>query len=116
MAKRQRMNGLYIMLTDEEIALFKQKLKSSKCKSMNHFIRKCVLEKNIFVLDMKPFYELHHLLGINSNNLNQIAKRVNSTGIIYKDDIKDLQKMNTEFAKELLKIEQILKNKTNNTR
>ncbi len=59
---------------------------------MSHFIRKCILEKDIFVIDMKAFYDLHHLLGINANNLNKIVKRINSTGVIYKDDIEDLKK------------------------
>ena len=109
MTKRERNNQLKIYLTDEEMKLFKDKKSKSQSKTMNHFIRKCVLEKNIYVLDMKPFYDLHNLLGKNANNLNQIAKRVNSTGIIYKNDIEDLKKMNTKFAEVLLNIESFLK-------
>ena len=35
-------------LTEEEKALFEEKRKLAKCKNMSHFIRKCVLEKEIY--------------------------------------------------------------------
>ncbi len=35
-------------LTEEEKALFEEKIKLAKCKNMSHFIRKCVLEKEIY--------------------------------------------------------------------
>ncbi len=71
----------------------RKKLEMSKSKSMGHFIRKSVLEAPpIFVIDMNIFRRLQTLIGKNSNNLNQIAKRVNSTGVIYREDIEDLKK------------------------
>ncbi|WP_332459850.1 plasmid mobilization relaxosome protein MobC [Parvimonas micra] len=36
--------------------------------------------------------ELFSLVSRNSANLNQIAKAVNSTGVIYKDDIENVKK------------------------
>ncbi len=58
---------------------------------MSHFIRKCVLEKEIYQVDLEPFRDLQGLLSNATNNINQIAKRVNSTGVIYKDDINDIK-------------------------
>ena len=86
-------------------------MERSKSKDMSHFIRKCVLEKDIFVIDMSIFRGMQHLLGISVNNLNQIAKRVNSTGIIYRDDIEDIKKANTEISRDILKIQDILTKK-----
>ncbi len=48
------------------------------------------------------------LLGRNANNLNQIAKRVNTTGIIYREDIEDLKKENDDISRELMRIQNIL--------
>lgn len=110
MAERQRKHQLKIYLDEEELKLFQDKLNMSGSKNMAEFIRKCVLEKSIFVVDMSPFYELQHLLGNQANNLNQIAKRVNSTGIIYKDDIHDIKKMNEDFSYALLNLQKILLN------
>jgi len=73
-------------LTKEEKALFKEK-KLAKCRNMSHFIRKCVLEKEIYWVDLEPFRDLQDLLSSATNNINQIAKGVNQTGIIYKDGV-----------------------------
>ncbi len=79
---------------------------------MNLFIRKCVLEKEIYQVDLKPFRDLQGLLGSATNNINQIAKRVNSTGVIYKDDIKDMKKEIEHFSKELWQIHSLLLSRT----
>ena len=89
MANRIRNERLEIKLTEEEKALFEEKRKLAKCRNMSHFIRKCVLEKEIYQVDLKPFRDLQGLLSDATNNINQIAKRVNSTGVIYKEDIGD---------------------------
>ena len=111
MTNRYRNERIEIRLTDEEKELFKRKLEISKSKSMGHFIRKCVLEAPIFVIDMNIFRRLQTLIGRNSNNLNQIAKRVNSTGIIYREDIEDLKKENDTISREIIKIQNILTRK-----
>ena len=111
MANRFRNERLEIKLTTEEKELFKKKLEMSKSKSMGHFIRKSVLEAPIFVIDMNVFRRLQTLIGKNSNNLNQIAKRVNSTGIIYREDIEDLKKENDDISIEIIKIQNILTRK-----
>ena len=111
MANRLRKNDIHVMVTDEEKELFKKKLEISKSKSMGHFIRKCVLEAPIFVIDMNVFRRLQTLIGKNSNNINQIAKRVNSTGIIYREDIEDLKKENDDISREIIKIQYILTRK-----
>ena len=111
MANRFRNERLEIKLTTEEKELFKKKLEMSKSKSMGHFIRRCVLAAPIFVIDMNIFRKLQTLIGKNSNNINQIAKRVNSTGIIYREDIEDLKKENDDISREIIKIQNILTRK-----
>ena len=111
MANRLRKNDIHVMVTDDEKELFKKKLEMSKSKSMGHFIRKCVLEAPIFVIDMNVFRRLQTLIGKNSGNLNQIAKRVNTTGVIYREDIEDLKKENDDISKEIIKIQNILTRK-----
>lgn len=108
MANRYRNESIEIKLTKEEKELFNKKLELSKSKSMGHFIRKCVLEAPIFVIDMNEFRKMQTLIGRNSNNLNQIAKRVNTTGVIHREDIEDLKKENDDISREILKIQNIL--------
>ena len=112
MANRIRNERLEIKLTEEEKALFEEKKRLAKCRNMSHFIRKCVLEKEIYQVDLEPFRDLQGLLSNVTNNINQIAKRVNSSGIIYKDDINDIKKQIEHFSKELWQIHSILLNRT----
>jgi len=55
MVNRYRNERIEIKLTEEEKKIFQKKLKMSKCKNMAHFIKKYVLEKKIFVIDMSIF-------------------------------------------------------------
>lgn len=63
MANRIRNERLEIKLTKEEKALFEEKRKLAKCRNMSHFIRKCVLEKEIYQVDLEPFRDLQGLLS-----------------------------------------------------
>ena len=115
MANRVRNEKVEMKLTEEEKALFEEKRTLAKCRNMSHFIRKCVLEKEIYQVDLEPFRELQGLLRGATNNINQIAKRVNQTGIIYKDDIQDMKKEIEHFSKELWQIHSLLMKRTSKT-
>ena len=91
MANRTRNNGIYLMLSDDELKVLEKKYKLSNCKSMRQFIMKCILERNIFVLNMSMFRKMSASIGRITGNINQIAKRINQTGVIYKDDINDIR-------------------------
>ena len=52
-------------------------------------------------LDLSELTEILRLARINSNNLNQVAKRANETGSIYETDIRDLQEQQAEIKERL---------------
>lgn len=79
MANIIRNERLEIKLTEEEKALFEEKRKLARCRNMSHFIRKCVLEKEIYQIDLEPFRDLQGLLSNATNNINQIATTILST-------------------------------------
>ena len=114
MANRIRNVQLKINLTEEEKALFEKKMKMAKSKTMNHFLRKVVSESDIYVVDLQPFREIQGLLFRYASSVNQIAKRFNSTGVIYSDDIKDMQSQIEHLSKEIWQIHSLLLNKTTN--
>ena len=64
---------LEIKLTKEEKALFEEKRKLAKCRNMSRFIRKCVLEKEIYQVNLEPFRDLQGLLGGATNNINHLV-------------------------------------------
>jgi len=53
MANRTRNNGIYLMLSDDELEILNKKYELSGCKTLRQFVMKCILEKDIFVLDME---------------------------------------------------------------
>lgn len=112
MENRSRKNQLKIYLNDEELSLFKKKMKMTNSKTMAHFIRKTVLEKEIYVVDLEVFREIQWLLSNATNNINQIAKHANQTGIIYKDDIENIKNDINEISKEIWNIHSLLLNRT----
>lgn len=112
MENRSRKNQLKIYLNDEELELFKKKMKISSSKTMAHFIRKCVLEKEIYNVDLEPFRNIQWLLSNATNNINQIAKHANQTGVIYRDEIKGIREDIDGISKSVWKIHSLLLNRT----
>ena len=112
MENRSRNNQLKIYLSEEEKELFDKKMKLARCKTMSLFIRKCVMEKEIYIVDLKPFIELQSSLEIANNNINQIARRVNKTGVIYKTDIKKIKNDIAKISKEQWDIHSLLLKRT----
>ena len=101
MANRVRTHGIYLMLSDDELKVLEKKYRLSGCKTLRQFIMKCIIGKDIFVLDMTAFRELSASIGRITGSINQIAKRVNSTASIYKDDIIDIQELLKKQGKDI---------------
>ena len=101
MANRVRTHGIYLMLSDDELKVLGKKYRLSGCKTLRQFIMKCIIGKDIFVLDMTVFRELSASIGRITGSINQIAKRVNSTTAIYKDDIIDIQELLKKQGKDI---------------
>ncbi len=108
MENRRRKNQLKIYLTDEEKEIFEKKMKMAECRTMAHFLRKCVLEKEIYIVDLEPFRELQGLLANATNNINQIARATNITGVIYRDDIDFMKKEIEKISRKNLQIYSLL--------
>ena len=110
MANRVRTHGIYLMLSDDELKVLEKKYRLSGCKTLRQFIMKCILAKDIFVLDMTAFRELSTSIGRITGSINQIAKRVNSTAAIYKDDILDIQELLKKQGKYIYSLRKKLYN------
>ena len=88
---KERNQELRALFTPEEVEHLKQRMAEAGVRNRSAFIRKMALDGYIIKLDTSDIREMIALLRHSSNNLNQIAKKVNSSGSIYGADIADLQ-------------------------
>lgn len=93
MAKRERKNELKIFLSDDEQYILEQKVKISGMKSKSAFLRRLILYGFVYDLDYSDLRDYNATLGKISGNLNQIAKRMNATGNVYKADVEEVKKL-----------------------
>ncbi len=82
---------IYIRVSKDEWKKIRERMDEAGMKNMSAFIRRMALYGYLIRLDLSDVREVLRLLRIESNNLNQYAKRANETGSIYEADIKDLQ-------------------------
>ena len=93
MANRNRTHPVQFYLSDDEQYILNTKFKASGMKSMSAFLRKLILYGYVYDVDYSYLRNYNTELGRISSNLNQIAKRVNSTRNIYQEDINEVKEL-----------------------
>ena len=89
--KRKRRVKLMTRVTEEEYAQIQARMALVGTGNLSAFLRKLALDGRIVLLDMAEIKTLVSLLRRTGANVNQIAKRVNSTGRIYENDLAEIQ-------------------------
>ena len=112
MATSTRTNRNEVYLSDDEQFILNEKFKLSGMKSKADFLRKLILYGYVYEVDYSYLRNYNTELGRISSSLNQIAKRVNSTNHIYKEDIdevKELMKQVWHTQKSMLSQQPLIK-------
>ena len=79
-----------IRLTESELAMIQEKMMELGTTNMSAYIRKMAIDGYTVKLDLPELREMVRLLRSYSNNLNQIARRVNSTNSLYSTDFDEI--------------------------
>ena len=87
MAKRKRNIVIRFRVAPEEREMIESKMAQFGTTNMAAYLRKISIDGYVVRLDLPELREIVSLLRRSSNNLNQIAKRVNETSRIYDADI-----------------------------
>lgn len=93
MVNRNRNNPVQFYLSDDEQKILDEKFRLSGVKSKSAFLRKLILYGYVYDVDYSYLRNYNMELGRISSSLNQIAKRINSTGNIYQDDMEDVKEL-----------------------
>ena len=112
MSQRSRKHPVQVYLNDNEQYILDEKFRLSKMKSKSAFLRKLILYGFVYEVDYSHIREMNTLLGNIGGNLNQIAKRINTTNSVYQkdmDDIKELMNQIWQLQKSMVSNQPLIK-------
>ena len=104
--ERKRDKQLKIWVSQEELDMIHQKMAEFGTSNMGAFVRKMVIDGYIVKLDIPELREILHQLGPIGNNVNQMARKLNAGGSIYREDIAEV---NAKLDAIYTQLEKILK-------
>lgn len=94
----------HFFATEEESRKIEEKRAQSGIHNRCAYLRKMAIDGYCITMDLSDVREMVRLLGIYGNNLNQLARRANEGGSIYRQDIETLQKEMDEIWEMTRKI------------
>ena len=81
---------LQFYVTEEERRLIEQKMALLGTRNMSAYLRKMALDGYVVRMDLPELKELVSLMRYTSNNLGQMARRLNEGGQIYEVDVREV--------------------------
>lgn len=88
---RLRSKQLNIRVTDYEYQLIQERMKMSGSVSLREFIVDAATNGFLINVDYSDIKSLAYEMNRIGNNINQIAHKINSEGVVYKKQIEDVQ-------------------------
>ena len=87
---RIRKIQLNFRVTEQERRLIEERMQELETTNREAYLRKIAIDGMIVKLEVQELKEIVSLMRRTSNNVNQIARRLNETGRIYEADITDV--------------------------
>ncbi len=97
MANRERSELIRFFVTKEEKAFIKHKMSLMNVTNMSAYLRKMAIDGMLVQVDYSQFDEIGKQLEGVSRNINQIAKRINSTETVYAGDMRQILEKQEEI-------------------
>lgn len=97
---------LQFYVSEEEKQLIQEKMELLGTDCLSAYLRKMAIDGQIIWIDLPELKELVSLLRYTSNNVNQLARRVNSGGRVYGNDLSEIRQ---SLDSLWLKADEILK-------
>jgi len=102
MADRTRPIRIEVCVTEQERNLIRHKMAQLGTRNMSAYFRKMDIDGYIIKVDYTQQKKLAAAISRVTANINQICRRINSTGHFYEDDVAELKAKQSEIW-ELLK-------------
>ena len=102
--KRNRNIEMTFWVTEKEKDFIESKMKQFSSLNRSAYLRKIALDGYIINLNIPELKEIVSLLRYSSNNINQIAMKVNATGAVFQNEIEEIRKNQAELWSMLNRI------------
>ena len=93
---------LIIRVTAKEKRQIYANMKKARCNNFNHYAKKMLLDGYLILWTSPEARELKKELGNVNRNLNQLVRRANATGSIYRGDFLDILERWKKIEKETM--------------
>jgi len=103
----ERNHAMTFRVTSTERDIIRDKMKQAKVNSLRAYLLKMAADGRVIHVELDSVKEMNRLLSNATNNINQIATRVNQPGNIYLTDIEDIKARQDEIwvqQKEILRL------------
>ena len=89
-AAKEKQKGIYFKVSEEERDLIEQKMALAGVHNKSAFIRRMSIDGYVVNLEIPELARCEKLLRSISNNVNQIARQMNSGSAVYPDEVSDI--------------------------
>ena len=97
MAERTRPIRIEFCVTEQERSLIQSKMAQLGTKNMGAYLRKMVIDGYIIKVDYTQQKKLAAAVSRVASNINQICRRINSSGHLYTEDVAELKERQVEI-------------------
>ena len=108
---KTKTTGFFFKMSPQEWEWVEERMAETNINNKSAFIRKMCIDGHIINLDLDAINEIGKLLRITANNVNQIARRVNSGGGVHREEVEhitnQLTEIRTDFGKLLSELSEL---------
>ena len=97
MAERTRPIRIEFCVTEQERQLIRSKMAQLGTKNMGAYLRKMAIDGYIIKVDYTQQKKLAAAVSRVASNINQICRRINSSGHLYTEDVAELKERQAEI-------------------
>ena len=97
MAERTRPIRIEFCVTEQERRLIQNKMAQLGTRNMGAYLRKMAIDGYIIKVDYTQQKKLAAAVSRAASNINQICRRINSTGHFYAEDVAELKERQAEI-------------------
>jgi hypothetical protein len=96
-ANRKRDIFIRFMVDEKERDMIYRRMEQTGITNLRAYLLKQAIDGQVVHIELDSVKEMCRLLSNATNNINQIARRVNETGNLYAEDVADLRAKHEEL-------------------